>query len=137
VSGPVDQTTLVELPGETVSIAVARRHAVEQARTAGLDGELVDRIELVVSELASNAVQASPGRPYQVEARMDGDGFVVSVTNRSSGADIPAHEAWVPAEPLASRGRGLGIVDHLSAEMSIDVGYSSVRVTARLTPVRT
>ena len=62
---------------------------------------------------------------------------MVAVTNLSSDAEIPAHEEWVPAEPLASRGRGLGIVDQLSEEMAVDVGYSSVRVTARLGgPVR-
>ena len=85
------------------------------------DQELQDRAELVVSELATNAIQASPGTPYGLRVSLAGDGaVVVAITNSTQRDGLPPRSDWGPAHPGAQRGRGLLIVDELTDDVEVD-----------------
>jgi anti-sigma regulatory factor (Ser/Thr protein kinase) len=99
-----------------------------------LDEDLLERAELVLSELASNAVQASPGNPYQLRLSLDADdSLVMALTSRTRNGGPPPRESWGPSAVLAARGRGLMIVDELSDDVNIErPAEDTVVVTATL-----
>ena len=104
----------------------------------GADDETKERTALVVSELTSNAVQAAPGRSYNLEVtRLDDGSVAISVCNRPIGSRPPARELWRPAPPTPLRkllptGRGLAIVDSLSEEVTVEHHGDDIVVTARV-----
>jgi anti-sigma regulatory factor (Ser/Thr protein kinase) len=122
----------LELPGDAASISTARKFVVETSAQLGVSDDLSPRLALVVSELASNAVQASPGRSYDLAIHVSEHWLKVEITNVAARASIPDREQWMPGEPLAVRGRGLGIVDHRSDEVEIEEAGGKVTVTATL-----
>ena len=92
---------------------------------------------MIVSELTSNAIQASPGSAYNVEVVRVDDAAAISVRNRPDGRFPPPREQWRPAEQmslgeLSPRGRGLATVESLSDELTIEHDGDVVIVTARL-----
>lgn len=120
--------------GRTSTIAVARRFAADAAGALGCDADVGARLALVVSELASNAVEASHD-DYTVTVDPTGNGsVVVTVTNHADGPDIPDRDDWGPHQPLAARGRGLGIVEHLAAGVEVAAAPSAVTVTVLVSP---
>ena len=87
----------------------------------GVDPDLRERAELVLSELAANAVQASPGNPFGLRLSLGNDGaVVVTVTSYTSNGSPPPRERWGPMTLRAPSGRGLMIVDELSDQVVID-----------------
>lgn len=84
------------------------------------DDDTRARAALVVSELVSNAVQASPGRPFDLRAcRSHHEAITLVVTNRAENARIPPRSDWGPDDLLAPGGRGLSIVDSLCDHVAI------------------
>ncbi len=109
-----------EYDGTTSTLRGARNDVVEVLGTHLSDQDLLDRAELVVSELATNAIQASPGSAYSVRVSMAADGSVVLAVTSSIERDGPLpRSAWGPAFPQALRGRGLLIVDALTDEVDV------------------
>jgi anti-sigma regulatory factor (Ser/Thr protein kinase) len=109
----------------------ARLHARNIACEWGL-GELADTVELVVSELVTNAVRASldqDGRPrYSVDTglacvhlRLSTDGLAALVEVWDENAKLPE-----PVEPgLADEsGRGLSLVDALAERWGCELSPS-------------
>lgn len=92
---------------------------------------LVADAQLVLSELISNAVDASPGEPYRVAASIQDDHVSLEVTN-SSAADLPSRQEWGPDDVLALRGRGLAIVHTLSDTVEVMTTGAEVTIVARL-----
>lgn len=102
--------------------AAARSHARTVLKSWGVNGELTDDVEMVISELAANSVNASTGpdgRPLYVDGRM----LVVWLRLSTDGAALRA-EVWdeAPGVPVrrtvgedAVSGRGLELVEALSA----------------------
>jgi anti-sigma regulatory factor (Ser/Thr protein kinase) len=99
-----------------------------------LDEELLERAELVLSELASNAVQASPGTPYKLRLALDADGsLVMALTSHTRNGGPPPRGPWGPSFVLAPSGRGLMIVDELSEGVDVEQpSEDTVVVTATL-----
>jgi anti-sigma regulatory factor (Ser/Thr protein kinase) len=120
------------LPGVAASVTAARRFAASVARELGMDEHQTGTIALVASELATNAVEASPGLTYDLAIEVIGNQVRVEVTNPARGAEIPDRSQWGPDEPLALRGRGLQIVDQLSDRVELASDSRKVRVTATL-----
>jgi anti-sigma regulatory factor (Ser/Thr protein kinase) len=102
---------------------VARAHARAVLKSWGIGGDLADDIEMVVSELITNAVNASTGpddKPLYVNGRM----LVVWLGLFTDGATLRS-EVWdeAPGTPVRREasagdvsGRGLDqVVDSLSA----------------------
>ena len=123
-----------EYEGVTGALRAARSDLMDCLEARGIDQDLRDRAQLVLSELATNAVEASPGSPFVVRLEIDaGTSLVVEVTSRTNAGAPPARESWGPATALAARGRGLLIVEKLSSEVDVDQPTAGmVVVTAKL-----
>ncbi len=123
-----------EYEGVTSTLRAARNDVVAWLAARDVDQDLQDRAQLVLSELATNAVQASPGTPYVLRLSMAEAGSVVmAVTSASNAGTPPPRESWGPATTLAARGRGLLIVGRLSAEVDVEQpADGTVVVTATL-----
>jgi anti-sigma regulatory factor (Ser/Thr protein kinase) len=89
-----------------------RRDFVDWMHGADVDDDTVDDLGVVFSEVAANAVAASPDTSDDVRVRAqldDDDVLVLEISNR---AERPGHSAAPPPEqddPLRQRGRGLVI----------------------------
>ena len=124
--------------GDLATLRSARRHVVGWLEDQGVDDDARQRAALIVSELTSNAVQASPGVPYTVEAtRIDDEFASITVRNHPGGHTPPPREKWRPAaemslKDLSPRGRGLLIVESLSDGLTIEHGSEEVAITVRL-----
>jgi anti-sigma regulatory factor (Ser/Thr protein kinase) len=120
--------------GTTGTLRVARSDVVVFLKAHVADEELHARAELVVSELATNAIQASPGVAYGLRVSLTGDGAVVLVVTSSTSHDgLPERESWGPAHATAPRGRGLLIVDELTDCVDVDrPSHGTIVVTATL-----
>jgi anti-sigma regulatory factor (Ser/Thr protein kinase) len=93
-----------------------------------LDAEPVAAIELMVSELVTNAVVH--GRPPVIlECETRGDDFVIRVYD---GSTAPIDVCADCPDAAAERGRGLAIVKALAKKSRIDVGASGTTATASL-----
>jgi anti-sigma regulatory factor (Ser/Thr protein kinase) len=94
---------------------------------------------LVLNELSTNAVQASPDELFLVNltlAPQNGRNQVVfAVTNRlkSSTEPPPSTDDWVFPEQTALKGRGLAIVSQVSDTTAVELSDDTVTVTASLT----
>jgi anti-sigma regulatory factor (Ser/Thr protein kinase) len=119
--------------GDTATLRDARRDVEAWLIACGADENTRERAALIVSELASNALQASPGLTYQLHvSRLDDRIVAISIRNYSSGAGPPDRHSWRPIDALAFRGRGLSIVDSLSEDVTVERLAEEVIITARL-----
>ncbi|WP_066938014.1 ATP-binding protein [Streptomyces sp. NBRC 110611] len=110
------QESSLTLPSAPASVLLARRHALtvlaEWGMPAGSD--TADSIRLIVSELATNAVQHTFGQSptFTVELRLERDEVLrVGVTDSH-----PRRPRRLPAAVQQDNGRGMTIVRFLAAE---------------------
>ncbi|MEP7202303.1 MAG: ATP-binding protein [Ilumatobacteraceae bacterium] len=123
-----------EYDGTTHTLRVARTDMVACLTARGIDEDLRDRAELVLSELASNAVQAAPGNPFSLRLALADDGsLVMALTSHTYDGGPPPRREWSPDNVLAPSGRGLMIVDHLAEVVNVErPAVDRVIVTATL-----
>jgi anti-sigma regulatory factor (Ser/Thr protein kinase) len=116
------------LPADASAPGVAREFV--RTRWPRLGEEVIDDVVLIVSELASNAVQH--GQP-EIELRIRVEPFSVDVSVLDHGPGIPPTEIAPPHE-LATSGRGLSIVDRLASDWGVEPfdGAAGKTVWARL-----
>lgn len=119
-----------EYAGSTETINQARTDLVEWLFAHSLDALTADA-QLVVSELTSNAVEASPGVPYRVGAWLKPGALAIAVVNQTA-AELPDEQDWTPESVLAPQGRGLLIVRALSESVDVDQIGMETTVTAIL-----
>jgi len=130
-----DPSAVVELSyrGDVTTLSEARRDVRAWLSNWGADDDTLDRAALIVSELATNALQASPGRSYRVHvSRVDDHHAAISVRNAASSTVPPRQENWGPVDRSSLRGRGLAIVSALSEQVIVEDGRGEVVVTARI-----
>ena len=124
-----------EYDGSTPTLRAARTDVVWCLSERGVNQDLQERAELVLSELASNAVQAAPGNPFRLHLALSGDGeLVLAVTSHTHNGEPPPRREWGPVNVLAPSGRGLMIVDHLAERVDVErlaVDKVVVRATLR------
>ncbi|MFF0433473.1 ATP-binding protein [Streptomyces sp. NPDC004327] len=124
------QEATVTLPSDPASVSAARRYVAEVLVSWGLGGaadasETAEAVRLIVSELATNAVQHTFGQSptFTVDVRLDRDERLrVGVTD--------SHPRWpkrLPAAVQQDNGRGMMIIRSLAAEAG---GRLSVTPTA-------
>ncbi|MEU8266330.1 ATP-binding protein [Sphaerisporangium sp. NPDC088356] len=106
----------IDLPGTVTAASVARACMRELLTAAGHQG--VDEVELLVSELVTNAVRhTDSGRTacgvVRLVARDTGHAVRVEVIDQGSTGAIPQIPAQV--DPLSESGRGLWLVRELSS----------------------
>jgi len=111
-----------EYDGSTGTLRAARNDVVDFLKAHVPDEDLQERAELVVSELATNAIQASPGVPFLLRVELIDDVSVVLTVTSSTkqSTALPPRETWGPAHSRAPRGRGLLIVDELADSVAIE-----------------
>lgn len=110
------QEASVTLPSDPASVAAARRYVAEVLDGWGLpDGsDTADSVRLIVSELATNAVQHTFGQSptFTVDIRLEREEWLrVGVTD--------SHPRWpkrLPAAVQQDNGRGMVIIRWLTAE---------------------
>lgn len=117
------------------SIGMARQAFDGWLRKTTTDPELLEDMAVVVSELASNAVEgADPARPESDIRAVITDGVLeVVVSNRTPPRDAEVRR-WDLDDTLRGGGRGLMIVRAYTDSLSVDStgGTVSVRCTRRL-----
>jgi len=115
-------------------VAVARHLVVDHLSGRGVSSVVIDDLELVTSELVTNAiVHPQPtGRPSVVHIHVDvSDAVVLSVANVGPADAIPPVDEWHPASPAALSGRGLGIVRRLCDDVAVEQRGELAVVTCR------
>lgn len=85
-----------------------REHIAAVAHATGADPETVEQLRLVVSELATNAIQHNEADTVTVALRSDGSSWTLDVSNADGLIEI---DAPVLPAPTKLSGRGLFIVD--------------------------
>ncbi|GAA3398201.1 ATP-binding protein [Streptomyces roseoviridis] len=121
------QEATLTLPSDPASVATARRYVAEVLSSWGLgDGtDIADSVRLIVSELATNAVQHTFGQSptFTVDVSLERDELLrIGVTD--------SHPRWpqrLPAAVQQDNGRGMVIIRWLAAEAG---GRLSVTPTA-------
>jgi anti-sigma regulatory factor (Ser/Thr protein kinase) len=106
----------VTLPSDPASVAAARTYVVGTLTEWGLptDADLSDTVRLIVSELATNAVQHTLGQSptFTVELALDRDERLrIGVTDSH-----PRFPKRLPAAVQQDNGRGMVIIRWLTAE---------------------
>lgn len=119
--------------GTTASLQAARTAVDSWLVRLGAPQRTRENTALVVGELCANAVEAS-NQHYEVSHRLvENDSIELTVVNRTTGSSIPPRHTWRPAELLAPRGRGLGIIAALVRSVQVDQSVAGVvRVVAQL-----
>ncbi|WP_149182963.1 ATP-binding protein [Streptomyces sp. TRM49041] len=110
------QEASVTLPSDPASVSAARRYVSDVLAEWGLrgDADTADTVRLIVSELATNAVQHTFGRSptFTVDVRLDREERLrIGVTD--------SHPRWprrLPAAVQQDNGRGMVIIRWLTAE---------------------
>ena len=111
------------LPPETSSVATARRH-VRYALEDHVDPDIVDRAELVVSELVTNAVRHGPGELISLRLLAGPDGSVGGEVLDQGDGDVIIREHV--SDLLQEGGRGLLLVNHLTDSWGVHPGSTQV-----------
>lgn len=106
-------THRVELAADSASVREARLFVRDRLREHG-HAEIEDDVQLVVSELATNAVTHAR-TPFVVTVRRDDSRLVVTVQDGT-----PERPAVVNVQAMGTGGRGLAIVDALSQDWGSD-----------------
>jgi anti-sigma regulatory factor (Ser/Thr protein kinase) len=111
------QVTTVPVRAATDAPALARGVATLWAKRAGLEGEILFDLRLLVSELVSNAVRHA-AEPIELDLEASADRVRVVVRDGGEGFDefLP-----VPSSD-AAMGRGLYVVHRLASDWGIERG---------------
>ena len=76
-----------EYAGTTGTLRRARDDVAGCLKAHVSDPDIEERAQLVVSELATNAIQASPGRMYTLRVTLSEDGTVVMAVTSSTESE--------------------------------------------------
>jgi anti-sigma regulatory factor (Ser/Thr protein kinase) len=110
------QESSLTLPTDPATVRLARRHVRDVLAEWGLppDSPSADAVHLMVSELATNAVQHTFGQSptFTVELRLERDEELrIGVTD-----SYPRWPQRLPAAVQQDNGRGMAIIRFLAAE---------------------
>jgi anti-sigma regulatory factor (Ser/Thr protein kinase) len=131
-----ERRLVIEVPGQAAAVARARQAVANFLAGRGVPSVVVDDMELVTSELVTNAI-IHPPEPVDVVRVEVAASDVVSlvVSNVGPAAAIPPIEDWRTPPPHAPSGRGLAIVKRLSDAVSVrQVGDRAVVTCQRRLP---
>jgi anti-sigma regulatory factor (Ser/Thr protein kinase) len=123
--GSPDDDEIRRFAAETDSPRAARHFLVDALRQRGYEGPILDDAQIVLSELASNAV-IHAGSPFAVALRAGGSVLRISVHD-----DSPVIPTLREDDSLPS-GRGLRLVAALSRSWGVEMAGDGKRVWAEL-----
>lgn len=111
------QTVELQLQARPGSIREGRHWVVEQVRAGGADRDATSVVELLTSELVTNAVKyGPPGGTITVKVGRQGRSIDVQVVDEGKEAPVPRWPG--PTEP---GGRGLGLVESLADDWGVQM----------------
>jgi anti-sigma regulatory factor (Ser/Thr protein kinase) len=122
----------VSVPHDPASAGEVRRQLIEDLQSRHIHVSSVEEAALLVTELVGNAVRHArplPGGRILVSWRVEAGRLQVRVTDGGNTTEEP-HLAH--AGPNDTHGRGLAIVDALSALWGVDTSRGSTTVWATL-----
>jgi anti-sigma regulatory factor (Ser/Thr protein kinase) len=107
-SGQPTHPFVVRFDAHVHAVPETRRGFVGWMRAAALDEDSIEDLEVVYSEVAANAVAASPSPADEVRVRalLDEAVLVLEVSNRTNGDAVPVVAPDLD-DPLRPNGRGL------------------------------
>lgn len=119
---------------EASQVADARRRAVERGRALSLDDAAVDRLSLVVSELATNLVKFAREGRLLLGAYEDAHGEGIEVLSLDKGPGIPnvVRAMEDGFSTAGSAGNGLGAVRRLSHSFALESWSTGTAILARV-----
>lgn len=107
----------VVLPGKRQSVAIGRHWVVDCASGHGLNGVLGQIIELLSSELLTNAVlHGAGGGAVALAVRVTTVSVRVSVSDGGGREPVVVH-----SEPSDLHGRGMAIVEAMSQRWGVEI----------------
>jgi sigma-B regulation protein RsbU (phosphoserine phosphatase) len=104
------------LPPEPDSVSAARRFAAQAVSELGGPAEATCEVQLLVSELATNAV-VHAGTPMRLSVLGGPQGLRVEV--RDDDPTVPASPSAMPS-PTATGGRGILLVDAIADHWGVN-----------------
>ncbi len=113
-------------PAQPTAVPAARR-AVREHVLAGGQGDLLDAVELVLSELVGNVV-VHVGGDVTVEATIGVDEVLVEVSDRS-----PVAPHLRGFSQVAATGRGMRLVHSLSSDYGLRAEHEGKTIWVRIT----
>jgi anti-sigma regulatory factor (Ser/Thr protein kinase) len=131
---PMTDRLVLHLRARPADVSEARHAVASFLADHGVSSIVVDDMELVTSELVTNAVVH--GRRGSIGLEVDTEGeIVVTVSNVGPARLIPPIDQWRAASPLAPSGRGLGIVRRLCDDVAVlEIDDTTVVVCRRRIP---
>jgi serine/threonine-protein kinase RsbW len=108
----------MRMPHTAVAVSPARRRIRAELADLGLADEVLDDVEVVVSELLGNSVRhARPiaGGILLLTWKVNAEDLVIKVTDGGGGRGVEQREL----APMADSGRGLQIVERLSRSWGV------------------
>lgn len=103
------------------SLYAMRETLAAHASRFGADEDQIDRLLIVASELATNAVRHGGGSA-DVRLRRHDDTLICQVSDRGPGIADPTAGATLPDPTAGDGGRGLWICRRLSSQLTIEAG---------------
>lgn len=119
----------MKLAPSLADLAVARRFVRE--RLDGAPREVVSDLEIIVSELLTNAVEHGPPGPLGIELEQQASVVTLTVDSPNPGTDLADADTWSVADVDQITGRGLGIVRRLADDVSVARTSNSLSITVR------
>jgi anti-sigma regulatory factor (Ser/Thr protein kinase) len=120
----------LEVPGRTDAVAGARHAVIEHLAQWGVPATIVDDMELVTSELVTNAIVHAGASEVGVSVDLS-DTIELVVTNAGSVHAIPDIDDWRPAPPQSPSRRGLAIVRRLCDTVAVAQEGGRAVITCR------
>jgi anti-sigma regulatory factor (Ser/Thr protein kinase) len=113
----------LELPANTYAPARARELVREAAELTAVTEDDRWRVEMIVTELVTNAVRHGPGGPVELALQSGGNGIRGEVADPGPGIH---HLNLERRRPTEEGGRGLFLVDALSDSWGLSDDRSRV-----------
>jgi anti-sigma regulatory factor (Ser/Thr protein kinase) len=131
---PMTDRLVLQVRARPVGISQARHAVAAYLADCGVSSTVIDDMELVTSELVTNALVHGLRGSIEVEVDAE-DEIVVTVSNTGPAQAIPPVDEWRPVPPQAPSGRGLGIVRRLCDTVAVlEVDQTTVVVCRRHLP---
>ncbi|HEX4818338.1 MAG TPA: ATP-binding protein [Nonomuraea sp.] len=113
----METTIALRLPRDAASVPLIRQLLDGTLRSLGVEPQVRDDIELMLTEACSNVIKhAAPSDEYTVSAAVRDHLCVIRVVDTGNGFDVDPRKI-IDAEPGAEHGRGLQIMRALADDV--------------------
>jgi serine/threonine-protein kinase RsbW len=125
----MDLRTSTRFRREPVVVPSARAFVGHALRSAGVNGDVAERLVLAVAEACNNAIMHAGGDTFSVTVSVSGTTCTLTITDAGQGFHPPRHVTMPAPEAVGHRGLALmeALVDHVKVTSS-PVGTTVVLV---------